>query len=127
MYVKRDPTSQQPRTPTSAPDTPQSQKSPSESPVHACNVALENECKELTVNLGEKIEKMDKLEKPFPMLAPDDPPYFPETWLVNSEILIWISDSLLNIGPFEISGLVRYVHCVIYLKGVSWDKEKWSV
>lgn len=72
----------QPRTPNSAPDTPQSQKSPCESPIHTSNSALDGDCKELSVNLGEKVEKIDKIEKPFPMLAPDDPPYFPETWFV---------------------------------------------
>lgn len=82
VYVKRDSTScsQQPRTPNSAPDTPQSQKSPNENNTGAPNSLLENECKELIVNLGEKVEKVEKAEKPFPMLAPDDPPYFPETW-----------------------------------------------
>lgn len=79
--MKRDPTNnQQPRTPNSAPDTPQSQKSPSEAGVNVSNSNLENECKELVINLGEKVEKVEKAEKPFPMLAPDDPPYFPETW-----------------------------------------------
>lgn len=81
VYFKRDSTStQQPRTPTSAPDTPQSQKSPNESGSQPQNAVLENDCKELMVNLGEKVEKVEKTEKPFPMLAPDDPPYFPETW-----------------------------------------------
>lgn len=81
VYIKGDTAMcKQPRTPNSAPDTPQSQKSPSESPIHASGSGIENDCKELTVNLGEKVEKIEKTEKPFPMLAPDDPPYFPETW-----------------------------------------------
>lgn len=71
--------SKQPRTPTSASDTSQLQKSPSESPHHATSL-VENECKELSINLGEKVERVEKVEKSFPMSAPDDPPYFLETW-----------------------------------------------
>ena len=70
----------QPRTPNSAPDTPQSQKSPCESPIPGCSSSLDNDCKDLSII--DKVEKIEKIEKPFPMLAPDDPPYFPETWFV---------------------------------------------